>query len=64
MQLYLKKNKTSRYFLILEAKKMHKTHIGVFRHWVELEEEGALNNLTHLTEKTGITDRKWTVNNT
>lgn len=43
---------------------MQKTHIGVFRHWVELEEEGALNNLTHLTEKTGITDRKWTVNNT
>lgn len=38
------------YFLIPEAENTE-THISVFGHWVELEEEWALNNLTHLTEK-------------
>lgn len=37
------------------------THIGVFGHGVELEEEGALDNLTHLTQGEGNTG-KYTLN--
>lgn len=38
-------------------RKCRGTHIGVFGHWVELEKERALNNLTHLAEKREITVR-------
>lgn len=37
--------------LSLTKRKMKSTHVCVFGHWVELEEERTLNDLTYLAEK-------------
>lgn len=42
------------YSLIYEAKERG-THVSVFCHWVEFEEERTLNNLTHLRHSKTIT---------